>query len=82
SMLEAGEFVRTLEARQGLRIACPEEIAYRQGWISNAQLTTLGQKIAKSDYGRYILQIAETGGSRAGSGVAEPAAVEGSEATM
>ncbi|MGO4408015.1 glucose-1-phosphate thymidylyltransferase, partial [Bosea sp. RAF48] len=59
SMLEAGEFVRTLEARQGLRIACPEEIAYRQGWISNAQLTTLGQKIAKSDYGQYVLRVAQ-----------------------
>ncbi|MGO4171380.1 glucose-1-phosphate thymidylyltransferase RfbA [Bosea sp. TAF32] len=61
SMLEAGEFVRTLEARQGLRIACPEEIAYRQGWISSVQLRVLGEEIAKSDYGRYIVQIAETG---------------------
>lgn len=61
SMLEAGEFVRTLEARQGLRIACPEEIAYRQGWISSVKLRVLGEEIAKSDYGRYIVQIAETG---------------------
>jgi glucose-1-phosphate thymidylyltransferase len=61
SLIEAGEFVRTLEARQGLRIACPEEIAYRQGWISITQLRALGEQIAKSDYGRYILQIADTG---------------------
>jgi glucose-1-phosphate thymidylyltransferase len=59
SLLEAGEFVRTLESRQGLRIACPEEIAYRQGWISVQQLTALGDKLAKGDYGRYILQTAQ-----------------------
>lgn len=59
SLLEAGEFVRTLESRQGLRIACPEEIAYRQGWISAGQLTALGEKLAKGDYGRYILQVAK-----------------------
>jgi len=57
SLLEAGEFVRTLESRQGLRIACPEEIAYRQGWITAEKLTTLGEKLAKGDYGRYLLQI-------------------------
>ncbi len=58
SLLEAGEFVRTLESRQGLRIACPEEIAARQGWISAAQLTLLGEKLAKSDYGQYLLRMA------------------------
>ena len=58
SLLEAGEFVRTLESRQGLRIACPEEIAARQGWISAAQLTLLGERLAKSDYGQYLLRIA------------------------
>jgi len=58
SLLEAGEFVRTLESRQGLRIACPEEIAARQGWISSAQLTRLGEKLAKGDYGQYLLRIA------------------------
>jgi glucose-1-phosphate thymidylyltransferase len=57
SLLEAGEFVRTLESRQGLRIACPEEIAARQGWISAAQLTLLGEKLAKSDYGQYLLRV-------------------------
>ncbi|AMJ62726.1 glucose-1-phosphate thymidylyltransferase RfbA [Bosea sp. PAMC 26642] len=57
SLLEAGEFVRTLESRQGLRIACPEEIAARQGWISAAQLVALGETLAKCDYGRYILQV-------------------------
>lgn len=61
SLLEASEFVRTLEARQGLRIACPEEIAYRQGWISVAQLKMLGERLAKSEYGRYVLQIADAG---------------------
>jgi glucose-1-phosphate thymidylyltransferase len=59
SLLEAGEFVRTLEARQGLRIACPEEIAARQGWIDARQLTVLGETLAKGDYGRYILQVAK-----------------------
>jgi glucose-1-phosphate thymidylyltransferase len=58
SLLEAGEFVRTLESRQGLRIACPEEIACRQGWISVQQLTALGERLSKGDYGRYILQVA------------------------
>ena len=58
SLLEAGEFVRTLESRQGLRIACPEEIAARQGWISIAQLTQLGEKLAKGDYGQYLLRMA------------------------
>ncbi|KRE03157.1 glucose-1-phosphate thymidylyltransferase [Bosea sp. Root670] len=58
SLLEAGEFVRTLESRQGLRIACPEEIAARQGWISTAQLTRLGEKLAKGDYGQYLMRMA------------------------
>jgi glucose-1-phosphate thymidylyltransferase len=58
SLLEAGEFVRTLEARQGLRIACPEEIAARQGWISAAELVGLGEKLKKGSYGQYLLQVA------------------------
>lgn len=58
SLLEAGEFVRTLESRQGLRIACPEEIAARQGWISTAQLARLGEKLAKGDYGQYLMRMA------------------------
>lgn len=58
SLLEAGEFVRTLESRQGLRIACPEEIAARQGWISAQQLAILGTNLKKSDYGRYIIGVA------------------------
>ena len=59
SLLEAGEFVRTLESRQGLRIACPEEIATRQGWISAAKLTLLGERLAKSEYGQYLLRRAK-----------------------
>lgn len=59
SLLEAGEFVRTLESRQGLRIACPEEIAARQGWISAAKLTLLGERLAKSEYGQYLLRRAK-----------------------
>ena len=57
SLLEAGEFVRTLESRQGLRIACPEEIAYRQGWISPDQLAKKAEELKKSDYGRYLLEV-------------------------
>ncbi len=59
SLLEAGEFVRTLESRQGLRIACPEEIAARQNWIHSTQLAKLGEQLAKSDYGKYLLRIAD-----------------------
>ena len=58
SLLEAAEFVRTLEARQGLRVACPEEIAARQGWIAPAALMALGEKLKKGDYGQYLLQVA------------------------
>ncbi|KPF66560.1 glucose-1-phosphate thymidylyltransferase [Bosea sp. AAP35] len=58
SLLQASEFVRTLESRQDLRIACPEEIAARQGWISAPQLAALGERLRKGDYGQYILRIA------------------------
>ena len=54
SLLEAAEFVRTLEARQGFRIACPEEIAFRCGWISKEQLAGLADKLGKSAYGQYL----------------------------
>lgn len=59
SLLQASEFVRTLENRQDLRIACPEEIACRQGWIDAAQLESLGAKLSKSDYGQYLLRMAQ-----------------------
>ena len=59
SLLEAGEFVRALEKRQGFRIACPEEIAFASGWISREELISQAQKLAKSDYGRYLLRIAD-----------------------
>lgn len=61
SLLEAAEFVRTLEKRQGFKICCPEEIAFRQGWIDAGQLEALGSTIAKSAYGQYLLQIATQG---------------------
>ena len=54
SLLEAAEFVRTLETRQGFRIACPEEIAFRCGWISKEQLAGLADKLGKSAYGQYL----------------------------
>jgi glucose-1-phosphate thymidylyltransferase len=59
SLLDAAEFVRALETRQGLRIACPEEIAFRNGWISNAELEKLGNALKKSDYGQYLLSLVE-----------------------
>jgi glucose-1-phosphate thymidylyltransferase len=58
SLIEAGEFVRTLEKRQGYRIASPEEIAFAAGWISQAQLEILAAELAKSSYGQYLRQIA------------------------
>jgi glucose-1-phosphate thymidylyltransferase len=59
SMLEASSFIATLEKRQGLKIACPEEIAYRMGFISASQLDTLAQPLLKSGYGKYLLQLIE-----------------------
>lgn len=59
SLLEAANFVRAIEARQGMAIACPEEIAYRQGWIDAAQLRRLAAPMAKNDYGRYLLGLAD-----------------------
>ena len=58
SLLEAGEFVRTLESRQGLRIACPEEIAFGQGWISREDLVELAGPLTKSGYGSYLVRVA------------------------
>lgn len=55
SLLEAGQFIATIEKRQGLKIACPEEIAWRQGWIDNAQLEKLATPLKKSGYGQYLL---------------------------
>ena len=57
SLLEAAMFVHTIERRQGLNIACPEEIAYRQGFINAEQLDALARPIAKSGYGQYLLAI-------------------------
>jgi glucose-1-phosphate thymidylyltransferase len=58
SLLEAAEFVRALERRQGLRIACPEEVAFEQGFIDKAQLERLGHAMPNSEYGKYLLGIA------------------------
>ncbi|MBP8091727.1 MAG: glucose-1-phosphate thymidylyltransferase RfbA [Giesbergeria sp.] len=57
SLLDAGQFIATLERRQGLKIACPEEIAWRHGWIDAAQLQRLAQPLAKNGYGQYLLRL-------------------------
>ena len=57
SLLEASQFVQTLENRQGLKVACPEEIAWRNGWIDSEQLDELAQPLAKSGYGEYLQSI-------------------------
>jgi glucose-1-phosphate thymidylyltransferase len=62
SLHDASSFVATLEKRQGFRIACPEEIAWRMGFISAEDLTQLGEKLGKSDYGRYLLALVEQEG--------------------
>ena len=59
SLLEASNFIHTLEHRQGLKVACPEEIAYRLGYIDGAQLRVLAGRIAKSTYGQYLLRVLE-----------------------
>jgi glucose-1-phosphate thymidylyltransferase len=57
TLIEAASFIATLQKRQGLMIACPEEIAFRQGWISAADVERLATPLAKGDYGRYLLNL-------------------------
>jgi len=61
SLLDAAQFIQTLERRQGLRICCPEEIVWRQGWIDSAQLEQLAAPLAKSGYGSYLLGLVREG---------------------
>ena len=57
SLNDAGSYIRTLEHRQGLKVGCPEEVAWRQGWINAEQLEVLAQPLKKSGYGSYLLQL-------------------------
>ncbi len=59
SLLEASQFIATIEHRQGFKIGCPEEIAWRMGWISTDQLILLGNKMAKNSYGQYLLSLSK-----------------------
>lgn len=62
SLLEAGMFVQTVEHRQGLKIACLEEIAYRNGWLTREQMQAQGQLLSKTGYGQYLLKLAQEEG--------------------
>ena len=57
SLLEAGQFIQTIERRQGLKVGCPEEIAWRNGWVTSEQLEHLARPLQKSGYGQYLLDI-------------------------
>jgi glucose-1-phosphate thymidylyltransferase len=59
SLLEAGQFIATLEKRQGLKVACPEEVAFRAGWIDARQLLALAEPLAKNGYGQYLMKVAQ-----------------------
>ncbi|MCC2606178.1 glucose-1-phosphate thymidylyltransferase RfbA [Planctobacterium marinum] len=58
SLLKASQFVQTIEERQGFKLACLEEMAYRKGWVSNTELIRLGKEVDYSEYGQYLLEIA------------------------
>jgi glucose-1-phosphate thymidylyltransferase len=60
SLLEASEFIRAIEHRQGLKIACPEEIAFANGWITREQVAVIGSAMRSTEYGRYLLQLIDT----------------------
>jgi glucose-1-phosphate thymidylyltransferase len=64
SLLDAGQFISTLERRQGLKVSCPEEIAFRNGWISAAELERLAAPLSKNGYGKYLLRLLEEDGNR------------------
>jgi glucose-1-phosphate thymidylyltransferase len=57
SLMQASNFMETIEQRQGLKVCCPEEVAWEQGWISDAQVQSLGQAMANNGYGRYLLEL-------------------------
>ena len=57
SLLQAGLFIETIEQRQGLKVACPEEIAYRMGFIDAEQLERLAEPLGKNEYGQYLLRL-------------------------
>jgi len=57
SLLDAGQFIATIENRQGLKIACPEEIAYRAGWINASMIEKLAKPLLKNDYGKYLMKL-------------------------
>ena len=61
SLVEASTYIETIEKRQGLRVCCPEEIAFHNGWIDAAQLRALAQPLAKNGYGQYLLSLLEHG---------------------
>ena len=61
SLLEASNYIETIEARQGLRVCCPEEIAFHSGWIDTAQLKALAKPLTKNGYGRYLLDLVDRG---------------------
>jgi glucose-1-phosphate thymidylyltransferase len=61
ALMEAAHFIQTLEKRQGLKVGCPEEIAWRMGWIDDDQMKALAASLAKSGYGRYLLELLEFG---------------------
>lgn len=61
SLMESSSFVQAIEKRQGIKLGCIEEIAYRNGWISKEQVSALGQKMSTSEYGKYLISVAQEG---------------------
>jgi glucose-1-phosphate thymidylyltransferase len=61
SLMQASNFMETIEQRQGLKVCCPEEVAWEQGWISSEQVRVLGESMANNGYGRYLLELVTRG---------------------